>query len=78
MNFMLRVNDNQIRKRGFCTMNAIDSLREQIRKTEVVLAESREYFEKNPESYSAKLLLISTENHLSDLLKQLDAATGRQ
>lgn len=52
-------------------MNQIDSLKEQIAKTEVVLAESRENFEKNPNSYSAQLLLLSTENYLADLLKQL-------
>ena len=53
-------------------MDQIDSLKEQIAKTEVVLAESRENFEKNPDSYSARLLLMSTENYLADLLKQLD------
>lgn len=58
-------------------MNTIDSLGEQIRQAEKVLAESREYFEKNPESYSAKLLLVSTGNYLADLLRQLDAAKGR-
>lgn len=52
-------------------MSEIDSLKEQIAKTEVILAESRENFEKNPEEYSAQLLLMSTENHLADLLKQL-------
>lgn len=54
-------------------MNSIESLKEQIEKTEVILAESRENFEKNPESYSARLLLMSTENYLADLLKQLDS-----
>lgn len=49
-----------------------DSLKEQIAQAEVVLAESRENFEKNPEEYSARLLLMSMENHLADLLKQLD------
>ncbi|SHO50043.1 hypothetical protein [Desulfopila aestuarii] len=53
-------------------MDQIDSLREQIAKTEVILAESRENFEKNPDSYSARLLLMSTENYLADLLKQMD------
>lgn len=53
-------------------MSSIDSLKEQIAKTEVVLAESRDNFEKNPDSYSARLLLMSTENYLADLLKQLD------
>ena len=54
-------------------MDTIDSLKEKIEKTEIVLAESRENFEKNPDSYSAKLLLMSTENYLADLLKQLDS-----
>jgi hypothetical protein len=54
-------------------MDTVDSLKEKIEKTEIVLAESRENFEKNPDSYSAKLLLMSTENYLVDLLKQLDS-----
>ena len=53
-------------------MSQIDSLTEEIEKTKVVLAESLEYFEKNPNNYSARLLLMSTENYLADLLKQLD------
>ena len=53
-----------------------DSLKEQIAQAEVVLAESKENFEKNPEDYSARLLLMSMENHLADLLKQLD--TGEE
>ena len=59
-------------------MNQIDSLKEQITKTEVVLAESRENFEKNPNSYSAQLLLLSTENYLADLLKQLDTLQAQR
>ncbi|OGR18128.1 MAG: hypothetical protein A2X81_19850 [Desulfobacterales bacterium GWB2_56_26] len=59
-------------------MNQIDSLKEQIAKTEVVLAESRENFEKNPNSYSAQLLLLSTENYLADLLKQLDTLQAQR
>ena len=53
-------------------MNDIESLKEQIKKAEVVLAESRENFNKNPEDYSARLLLMSMENHMADLFKQLD------
>jgi len=53
-------------------MNQIESLKEQIAKAEVVLAESRENFKNNPESYSARLLLMSTENYLADLLKQIE------
>ena len=53
-------------------MSEIDAIREQIAKTETILAESRENVEKNPGEYSAQLLLMSTENHIADLLKQLD------
>lgn len=59
-------------------MNEIDYLKEQIAKTEVVLAESRDNFEKNPNSYSAQLLLLSTENYLADLLKQLDTLQAQR
>ncbi len=55
-------------------MRDITTIKDEIAKTETILAESREYFEKNPEEYSAKLLLMSTENHLADLLRELDAA----
>jgi hypothetical protein len=54
-------------------MNEIDSLKEQIVKTEEVLAESRANYEKNPDEYSAQLLLLTTENHLADLLRKLDS-----
>ena len=53
-------------------MSEIESLREQIEKTKIVLADSRENFEKNPDSYSARLLLMSTENYLADLLAKLE------
>lgn len=53
-------------------MTDIDSLKEQIAKTEKILAEAKENYEKNPEEYSAQLLLLSTENYLNDLLRQLD------
>jgi hypothetical protein len=59
-------------------VNECDALREKIEKTEAVLAESRDNFEKNPESYSAKLLLVSIENHLTDLLKKLDQLQSRK
>lgn len=59
-------------------MSEIDSLKERIGKTEVILAESRENYEKNPDSYSARLLLMSTENYLTDLLKQLDTLKNQQ
>jgi|APLow6443716910_1056828.scaffolds.fasta_scaffold1086765_1 predicted tellurium resistance membrane protein TerC len=53
-------------------MSQTDTLKEKIEKAKGVLAESRENFEKNPENYSARLLLLSTEIYLADLLKQLD------
>ena len=59
-------------------MSEIDSLKEQIEKTEVILAESRDNYEKNPDQYSARLLLMSTENYLADLLKQLDTLINQQ
>ncbi len=54
-------------------VNEIDALREQIAQTEKILIESRDNYQKNPDEYSAQLLLLTTENHLSDLLKKLDA-----
>ena len=59
-------------------MNQIEQIEEQIKKTEGILAESREYFAKNPESYSARLLLMSTENYLADLLGQLAALKDKR
>ena len=59
-------------------MTHIDSLKNQIEKAEVVLAESRENFKNNPESYSAQLLLLSTENYLADLLRQLDMVQNQK
>ncbi|MBM9603635.1 hypothetical protein [Desulfopila inferna] len=53
-------------------MSEKEAIKEQIAKTEAILAESRENYEKNPGQYSAKLLLMSTENHLADLLRRLD------
>ena len=53
-------------------MSTLESLKEQIAKAEVVAAESREHFHNNPDDCSARLLLMSTENYLADLLKQLE------
>ena len=53
-------------------MKTIESLKEQIEKTKIILAESQENYQKNPDSYSAQLLLLSTENYLGDLLKELE------
>lgn len=58
-------------------MDEKESLREQIEKTRKVLDESKENFDKNPESYSAQLLLMSVENHLGDLLKKLASEEDR-
>jgi len=54
-------------------MSQFESLKEQIAKAEVVVAESRVHFHNNPDDYSARLLLMSTENYLADLLRQLEA-----
>lgn len=59
-------------------MSKIDSLKQEIEKTMTILAESRENLAENPDSYSAQLLLMSTENHLADLLKQLDIEVSRE
>ena len=53
-------------------MTKIESLKKQIEKTKVILAESQDNYQKNPESYSAQLLLLSTENYLGDLLRELE------
>jgi len=52
-------------------MSKIEALKEQIEKTKVILEDSRENLEKNPNDYSAQLLMLSTENYLGDLIKQL-------
>lgn len=56
--------------------SGIDELKEQIEKTEQVLRESRENLQQNPGDYSARLLLMSIENHLADLLKELARRSG--
>ncbi len=57
-------------------MDTIDAIKEEIRRTETILVESRDNYRKNPDQYSAKLLLLSTENYLADLLRKLDALTS--
>jgi hypothetical protein len=52
-------------------MSEVEEIIEEIKRTEVILKESQENYEKDP-SYSSQLLLMSTENYLSDLLKKLD------
>ncbi len=59
-------------------MDQRKKLLEEIEKTKVILAESRENYEKNPESYSARLLLMSTEGYLLDLLKELDSLDSKK
>lgn len=50
----------------------ITELEQEIEKTKAVYAESRENYDKDPSSYSARLLLMSTENYLGDLLRRLE------
>ena len=59
-------------------MDRIETLMDQIEKTKVILAESQENYEKNPESYSARLLLMSTEGYLTDLLKELETLKSQR
>lgn len=54
-------------------MNEIAEVKEKIKEAEGVLAESIENLKNNPDDYSAKLIVVSMENHLSDLLKKLDS-----
>jgi len=53
-------------------MSDVEKIKEEIAKTEKILAESIEYLKNKPDDYSAKLIVVSTENHLNDLLKKLD------
>ncbi len=53
-------------------MSDIEKIKEDIAKTEKILAESIEYLKEKPDDYSAKLIVMSTENHLNDLMKKLD------
>ena len=50
-----------------CIMSEIDSLKEQIEKTETILAESRENYAKNPDQYSAKLLFSYVQKTFKNL-----------
>ncbi len=54
-------------------MDEIAEVKAKIKEAEGVLAESIENLQKNPDDYSAKLIVVSMENHLSDLLKKLDS-----
>lgn len=53
-------------------MKTIEELEEQIEKARTVLGEAQGNYQKNPDDYSAQLLLLSTENYISDLMQQLD------
>lgn len=53
-------------------MSEQEQIGREIKKTEQILAESRENYKKNPEDYSARLLLMTVENHLADLLRRLE------
>jgi len=53
-------------------MSDIEKIKDEIEKAEKVLAESIQYLNENPDDYSAKLIVMSTENYLNDLLKKLD------
>jgi len=53
-------------------LTELEKILEEIEKTEQILKESRENYDKNPENYSARLLLMSVENHLADLLRRRD------
>lgn len=48
---------------------------DEIEKLGPILKESKEHYDKDPNNYSAQLLLMSAENHLADLLKKLDSLT---
>jgi len=58
-------------------MNRIDALKEQIEKAAEILSESQENLDNNPGNYSARLLVMSIENHLEDLLRQLHTAEAQ-
>lgn len=59
-------------------MNTLESLEQQIEKTKKLLIETRENYDNNPESYSAKLLHLSTENYLGDLLREMELRKNEQ
>lgn len=54
-------------------MDERQKILDEIEKLGPILRESKENYDKNPESYSAQLLLMSAENHLADLCKKLDS-----
>ncbi len=47
-------------------------LKEELERAKVILEEAKNNYLENREDYSAKLLLLSTENYLMDLLKEHD------
>ncbi len=54
-------------------MSEIDRIKKELEEAEKILVESRKNLEENPGEYSAKLLVMSTENHIADLIKKLDS-----
>ncbi|WP_176761113.1 hypothetical protein [Desulforhopalus singaporensis] len=57
-------------------MGQSESISEQIEKAEKVREEAKQNFAQNPDDFSARLLLVSIENHLADLYRQLDRVSG--
>jgi len=53
-------------------IDRITELEQKIAQAKTVLVESKENYDKDPTSYSARLLLMSTENYLGDLLRELE------
>jgi len=53
-------------------LTELENILAEIDKTEQLLVESKDNYEKNPGDYSARLLLMSVENHLADLLRRRD------
>lgn len=53
-------------------MDEKQKILDEIEKLGPILKESKENYDKDPNNYSAQLLLMSAENHLADLLKKLD------
>ncbi len=54
-------------------MSEIDRIKKELEEADKILVESRKNLEENPNEYSAKLLVMSTENHIADLIKKLDS-----
>lgn len=55
-------------------MNQIATLKTEIDRAKPILDQALENLRQNPDDYSARLLALSMENYLSDLLHKLDIA----